>query len=133
MTACITYFDMGAWPVFVGFTASAKAFRKEMKRLKMKDGPDFLASDHANASAHYFTHQGKLTVIITIGSTKGRTNEQVAAMVAHEAVHVAQEMWRHLGEKNPGDEAEAYLVQLIVQSCLQEIWDSGMVRRTEPA
>lgn len=128
----IRYFNMGAWPVYVGFTASADAFAKEMKRLSVKE-PDRFVNDRANATTHFLENDGTLTCIITLGATKGRSKEQIAAIVAHEAVHVAQELWRHLGERNPGDEQEAYLVQQITQECLQELWSPKSSRQTEPA
>jgi len=128
----IRYFNMGAWPIYVGFTASEKAFNKEMKRLSVKEPGRFIATTHANATTHYFENEGTLTCIITMGSIEGRSNEQVASLIAHEAVHVAQELWRHVGEKTPGHEQEAYLVQQIVQECLQDLWKSNMTKRTEP-
>ena len=127
----ITYFNMGPWPIYVGFTQSKKGFAKEMKRLGITDCP-FIANDHSNASAHYLTKDGALTCIITMDKRKGRMIEQVAGLIAHEATHVAQELWAHIGERNPGREAEAYLVQMIVQCCLQQACNTGRVRKTEP-
>jgi hypothetical protein len=128
----IRYFNMGAWPVYVGFTSSDKAFQAEMKRLAVEEPGKFLSRAGANATTHYLDNDGTLTCIITIGCTKGGSKSQVAALIAHEAVHVVQEMWSHLGETNPGREQEAYLVQQITQECLQELWSPRSERRTEP-
>lgn len=127
----IRYFNMGQWPVYVGFSSSPKAFEREMKRINIK-GCSFLNSTHANATTHFLTCDDGLTCIIALGDTKDRSKEQVAALIAHEAMHVVQEMWSHLGETNPGRECEAYLVQHIVQNCLQEAWKSGKTRSTAP-
>lgn len=127
----IHYFPMGPWPIYVGFTQSRKAFAREMKRLKVSGVP-FLGSTHANATTHFLDKSGALTAIITLGSTKGASTEQVAAMIAHEAVHVAQELWVNTGEKRPGAEAEAYLVQHVTQACLSHVFKSGLERRSAP-
>jgi len=127
----ITYFHMGQWPVYCGFTTSPKKFEREMSRLSITD-QKFIATDYANATTHILTKEGVLTFIITMAYEKKRSIEQVASMIAHEAVHVAQEMWQQFGEREPGREAEAYLVQHVVQCCLQEYFKTGRVRRSAP-
>jgi len=129
---CIAYYGMGQWPIYVGFTQSPKAFRKEMKRLAISNPPEFLGSTHANATTHVLERNGTLTCIITFGKTKGRPVEQIAGLIAHEAVHVAQELWAAIGEHKPGAEAEAYLVQMITQCCLQDALDTGRERKEYP-
>ena len=126
----ITYFHMGAWPLYVGFTKSRKAFAKEMKRLSCP-GVAFV-NPGANATMHTLVNDGTTTCIIAFDKQKGRSLEQEAALIAHEAVHVAQELWAAIGEHQPGREAEAYLVQQIVQCCLQEAWASGRTRSSAP-
>lgn len=128
----VEYFHMGQWPLYIGFTMSQKAFKKEMKRLNVDKPAKFLASDNANATTHYLKSDGVLTCIITMHDPKSRPVEQVASMIAHEAVHVAQELWEQIGEDNPGREAEAYLVQYITQCCLQVALDTGRERKSAP-
>jgi len=128
----ISYYGMGQWPIYVGFTKSPKAFRKEMKRLKVSNPPSFLANDHSNAATHFLVHEGKTTCIITMHPPGDRPIEQVAGIIAHEAVHVAQELWDNIGEREPGKEAEAYLVQMITQCCLQDALDTGRCRKEAP-
>ncbi len=127
----IAYFNMGPWPIYVGFTTSPKRFAREMKRLGC-EGVASLASDHANATTHHLIKDGSATAIIAMQKDKKRSPEQVAALIAHEAVHVAQELWSNIGERTPGREAEAYLVQMIVQCCLQEVLDTGRTRKEAP-
>ena len=129
----IDYLNMGPWPMYLGFTMSPKAFRKELKRLDVQEAVSFTASDHANATVHFLTSKGHYLAIITMPKPpKAISVEQIAAMLAHEAVHVAQDFWPHIGERSPGKEAEAYLVQHIVQFCLQIALNTGRTRRTEP-
>lgn len=129
---CIAYFHMGPWPFYCGFTTKPKAFRLEMERLKIKPAPDFTASTHANATTHFLEKDGVLTAVITMQNPKSRSIEQVAGLLAHEATHVVQEVWEQFGERQPGKEAEAYLVQHIVQCCLQVAYKTGRVRKSEP-
>lgn len=129
---CIAYFGMGPWPIYVGFTDSPKAFRKEMKRLKVANPPEFILNSHSNATAHTLEFEGSLTTIITMEPAKGKPVEQVAALIAHEAVHVAQQLWEHIGEDRPGREAEAYLVQMVTQCCLEVALATGRERKEQP-
>lgn len=130
--AHIRYCNMGPWPGYVGFTTSAKAFQRELKRLAVPEKVAFMGSPRANATTHFFEKDGSTTAIITIGKPKSVSFEQYAAMIAHEAVHVVQMLWRDIGEKEPGDEAEAYAVQHIVQFCLQEAYKTGRERKLIP-
>jgi len=131
----ITYFHMGQWPVYVGFTTSPKAFRKELKRLGIKRDVPFAARARADAATHYLTSEyGKTCCIITMPSCGKRSHSQYAALVAHEAMHVIQEMHRELNNDRPfGDEADAYLIQCIVQNCLQEAFQENLVTAYEPS
>jgi predicted RecB family nuclease len=126
---------MGTWPCYVGFTVSQKAFKREMERICPKQEVPFLGSSRANATTHFLTKDGATTAIIAMMSPKRAkvSFEQYAALVAHEAVHVAQQIWLDIGEKEPGKEAEAYFVQHIVQFCLQEAYKTGRCRRLIPA
>lgn len=129
----VEYYGMGQWPIFVGFTTSRKAFKREMKRLSVSPCPEFLVNDRSNAATHFFTHEGQTTCIITMNKPEAnRPVEQVAGMIAHEAVHVAQELWENVGEREPGKEAEAYLVQMITQCCLQDALETGRSRKEAP-
>lgn len=54
-------------------------------------------------------------------------------MIAHEAQHVVQYIREEFnGHHDFGVENEAYLLQYIVQSCLQELWKTKRVMRTRP-
>lgn len=127
----IEYIPMGPWPYFVGFSTSAEDFAAEVKRLKVETEVEFIRGK--GATTHHFEHgDGSAISILAIEPySRRRTREQYAALVAHEAVHVLQAMQRELGELGP--EAEAYIVQHIVQTVLQSAWKSRMVGRTAPA
>lgn len=115
------YFDAGAWPIYIGFTRSEAEFIKELKRLKVPN--EHIGSFCKGGAAMHTleSENGGLTCIITLHEWKGYELAQVAAMVAHEAVHVAQALWEHIGEREPGKEAEAYFIQWLTQCCLLEL------------
>lgn len=133
----IHYLNMGPFPVFVGFTTSPADFHHEMKRLDVADPPSsHLGRESANATTHYLTSpNNKLTCIIVMPPHKrnGATREQYASLLAHEALHVVQEMRSELNQNEPFcRETESYLVQQIVQECLQIAWKTNRVRSTAP-
>jgi len=117
MAGKVHYFHMGCYPLYLGFCTDPAAFAKEIKRLKVEGDVPFLGRDSANATLHAFECNKELNFIICM-DPKGATQEQIAALLAHEAVHAAQVLWESIGETRPGEEAEAYLVQYIVQNCL---------------
>lgn len=125
---------MGQWPVFVGFTTDEAAFKRCIKRLKITDDVPFLGHIRANATTHIFERNGSLTFVITLQPvTRRQTREQVAALIAHECMHVIQEMRRELSRGGHfDDESEAYLLQHLVQHCLQEAWKTGRKRAIAP-
>ena len=99
-------------PLCVGLCLSEKKFRKEMKRLGVNDPPEFVISGK-DATAHFFTKGDEQSVIVTLGETKGRTKEEVYALLVHEAVHIWQSVRDSMGEKFPSMEFEAYSIQQI--------------------
>jgi hypothetical protein len=130
----IRYPCLGPWPGFIGLCFDEKTFHKELKRLGVKRKVDFLASPHADASLHYFVSKPNGAIyMLAVGSVEGRSKEQVAGLIAHEATHIIQRMREHLaGGESLGDEAEAYIVQMVVQDTLQYLWKTNKVRRSEP-
>lgn len=129
------YLNLGPWPYYLGVTTSPKAFSREMKRLKIGNDIPFFGRVNANATAHFFQVKSKSCAIITVQpfDKKTVTKEMFAALIAHEAMHVVQDMQEQLaGSKSLGVEAEAYLIQQIVQEALQIAWKTGKCIRREP-
>jgi len=126
----VHYMNTGPWPYYIGFTTDEAAFAREMRRLKVGN-VDFFGSAHANATAHFLRNNGTCMAIICMAPKQRRiTKEQYAALLAHEATHVIQDMRESLGDL--GKEAEAYLVQQIVQEGLQLAWNTGKATRKVP-
>ena len=94
-------------------------FHKELKKLKIPkaDWPEFMVSDHANATVHYFENKKvhEKCCIVCLGPTKGCSKIQVYSILVHEAVHIWQAIRDSIGEKRPASEQEAYAIQSIAQ------------------
>lgn len=125
----IKYLDMGPWPVYVGLTCDERKFRREMLRLFPNDGQDirFIDNDHSAATTHIIRRPGEqLTMVIAIGPRGERDWQAYAALVAHEVTHVVQEMRMEFitvsspSREGLGAEAEAYIMQYVLQSCLYQ-------------
>jgi hypothetical protein len=72
-----------------------------------------------------------MAIIVMCPPSRRASKEQYASLLAHEAVHVVQEMREKLGDL--GSEAEAYLVQQIVQEGLQVAWKTGRTTVKTPS
>lgn len=128
------WLNMGPWPYYVGFTTETAAFDREMRRLKIEQPEAAISvrSGRVDATTHFLRAGDKsaTAIIVMPPHTRSYSKEQYAALLAHEATHVLQDMRECLGEL--GSEAEAYLMQMMVQEGLQTAWKSGRERRQKP-
>lgn len=114
---------MGFLPGYFGFTTDPKAFAKEVRRLGCKDQVDMISGGAAATHHTFHKANGDFTSIVTLDlrKTKGRTRAQIAAVLAHEAVHVWQTNEEWMRETKPGREIEAYAIQYFTQCMLSEL------------
>lgn len=112
----------GVFPCNIGFTRSRKQFYKAVKTYASNPEEYEFGDDAARLTIiakpkdNYFR-----TFIITV-NWEGESKATMAALIAHEATHLCQYLWEQIGEHEPGHEAEAYLVQSIVQQILEIEW-----------
>lgn len=110
----------GPYPVNIGFTAHHKDLSKLHKRLMGCAAVEPVGGD---AYTWFFNEKPdgeyKYVVISMAPGWADLEPWDLAGVIAHEAVHVAQYVWEIIGEQNPGSEAEAYLVQTITRSILK--------------
>lgn len=95
-------------------------FNKELKRLKVPMSEcNSWQVDGALATTHFIvSKKGGRATIVCIPIKDEPTNE-VASLLVHEAVHVVQEYFRHIGETNAGDEIMAYAIQNVSFALLE--------------
>ena len=95
-------------------------FRSAVKHIKACAELEWISNAHSQATAHTFSGPHGLTVVVCIRDWQGRDPVEVAGLLIHEAVHAWQQYADHIGERNPGDEQEAYAIQSIAQELLSE-------------
>ena len=95
------------------------AYKDACKQLGIDSSHPWIAGPTADATAHVIDSNVGVTVIVCISGWEGRDPIEVCGMLIHEAVHVWQEHIALIGEKNPGNEQEAYAIQMISQNLLE--------------
>jgi hypothetical protein len=103
-------------PIYYALCTSQKDYEKELKRIGINPQPGITGSQGATLNM-MTSKDGKECAIICIFNHT-LDYEQIASMLAHEAVHLFQEIKENIGERNPSAEFEAYCIQCITQNLL---------------
>lgn len=108
----------------IRITHSKKRLRKWCESIGADYEPIEKKMETADAIANSFiNHDGRLLFIVWMHDTTDDSAAQDAALLAHEAVHVAQAYFDYMGEDKPGDEQYAYVVQHATHYLVQEHFD----------
>lgn len=112
-------------PFFYTLCTTEAQFHRELRMLKLppRKWPEFQATGQSHATAHFFRKfDDKLISIVTLrpDAMENLAGPTIAALLVHEAVHIWQAIKSQIGEKNPGDETEAYAIQTISQRLMEE-------------
>lgn len=111
----INYFYMAMIPMYFAFTTDKRAFDREMKRLEIKDPPEWIGETPACTHSLVNGKTGRSISIVCLDRSrlsKDRRNEALA-LIVHEAVHVWQHALKAMNAKTPHGEFEAYTIQYI--------------------
>lgn len=103
---------------YIGICISEKAFKKELKRLKVPDDVPWIKTPQADATLHWLVKEGRLTGIVCLRVRKGIEHNQIVSLLVHESVHIWQEIRTSIGELNPSAEFEAYTIQHFSQKLI---------------
>lgn len=99
---------------------SEKAFLAAMKHCRIASPPEWV-SHPAHARAYMLENgDGEQVAVVGMRGWEGRDPIEVAGLLVHEAVHVWQAYVARIGERNPGDEQEAYAIQGIAQELMAD-------------
>lgn len=93
---------------------------KVCKQIKLKHYDVFPS---VGADTRTIEYKGRIICVVCFAPPKGKTKHEINALLVHEATHVWQQFCKDIGEKNPGDEQEAYAIQRISQNLMEEFWD----------
>lgn len=98
---------------YVALCTSEEAYDAALRHIKAHQRPVFV-SDGADATTHFFEHKGKTCALVCVRESE-RSSIEIAGLLVHEAVHIWQTYCEDVGERNPGDETEAYAIQTFAQ------------------
>lgn len=111
------WIDLRIFPVYVAFTTKKKTFDYMMDWMNVTNPPVFV-SEAANAMTHYFAKGPQLTIVVTMfPKDKDMPWEVYVGLMAHECMHVVQEIQEKVGRRSDR-ETEAYLIQRLLMDCL---------------
>ena len=105
---------------FLALCASEAQFLRVHNGMKAQNPPPGWLNPGANATTHHYdTPEGKTAIVVCVDARHAGDYERLAALLAHEAVHVWQHYRDHvLREAKPCAETEAYVIQSILQKLL---------------
>lgn len=100
-------------PVSWALCVTEEEFHSTLKAMDVDRHrwPEFFGSRVADATTHFFEKDGKTRAVVTIKNIPALRLEVIYALLAHEAMHIWQEIRTITGEKAPSSEYEAYAVQ----------------------
>lgn len=92
--------------------------RERALRLARRLGASVTFVEGAHAQTNGFDSGDDLVCFVLL-EAEVRDQDQLASLMAHEAVHVSQIILDHFGEGEPGEETRAYLVQGVTHALLE--------------
>jgi hypothetical protein len=118
----VVWIERGWQPVAAGFVPSAKAWDREIKRLRApKPRPAYPSI--ANFGRHTQLLENDTTkesvILVTVGNGSERDPLEVIITIVHESVHVWQFICRVIGESSPGIETEACAIESISRALIE--------------
>lgn len=117
----------------IRFTHSLKRARRVIK--KMCGSADSWQAIASNARTSCLTHpqDGTAVYLVWMDDDLERPASADAALLAHEAVHVAIDYLKCIGEDEPGEELRAYTVQTITQYLCERhfAWKKRKLKQAE--
>lgn len=91
-----------------------------MKACRQPTTP-YLSTPRADATTHLLCNdKGEPVAIVALGDMSKHSSIEIAGLLVHEAVHVWQEHCANIGERRCGSEQEAYGIQGIAQTLMEE-------------
>ena len=118
----IAWGNRGWTPVRFGFCPSRKAWESFTKKAGI---PEPYPEVGAARITTFDSRGGDVVCLLTmVPNWREYSKVAIAGLVAHEAVHVWQEVRKAMREENPSPEFEAYSVQAIFQELIWAIEES---------
>jgi hypothetical protein len=107
--------DLGQWPSALFITNDKRTY-DSFHRKKTGAAPPVPFPPHGGGAVMSMQRGADCILLMGIGAQSNR--DELAITIAHEATHAMRWILEHAGEKQPGTECEAYLVEHIVRQAL---------------
>lgn len=72
----------------------------------------------SSATTHLLQRGHDIASVVCLGPHEDVEPIMLAGLLVHEAVHIVEQLFRHMDEKTPGEETRAYLTQSISQQLM---------------
>ena len=117
-----------AWPTYVGFCPSERAYKKYLKEHTQDKDEYPRTGGHVKVFEN--EKERSITVLVFIGDHVDKSTDRVgiAAIIAHECMHVMQRIHRDMGVRERDDEVEAYTLQNLMHFVM-DIYNQTRVKR----
>lgn len=109
------WIDLGPYPVDLGFCSGEADWNREMKRLRLT----FPYPTSVGTVSRVI--DSPLCLIVTLNGLEELHPIQRVGAAVHEAAHVWQQILSYIQEEAVGHETEAYFIQWIVESFIEEM------------
>lgn len=106
---------------YVVLVLSDKQYQAAMRHLKVpkSDRSTWISNPHSDATVHTVENPAHGQCFIVALRVKESTDPtSIVGLLVHESVHIWQHFCRHIGERYPSDEFEAYAIQRLSQNLI---------------
>jgi hypothetical protein len=91
------------------------------KHMDVKPRDEWIKTPQADATTHFLKNKrNELVVIVCLSGYENRTPIEMVGLIIHEVVHIWQEWCAYYGETHPASEQEAYAIQNLSQTLMEE-------------
>lgn len=105
---------------YMALVTSEDQYLQALKHCNLSPIDTWISTPQADATTHFLEDANKdVVAIVAIRVPPERTGIAIAGLLVHEAVHIVQHYFAHIGEHNPAAEQEAYAVQNVAQELMR--------------
>lgn len=108
--------DIGPYPIKAYYTPTKKSWHRLLKKLGLTDEPYPIDDSAGKCCIYKNPKNGDPICIIVIAPPGDHELHSMLGVIAHECMHVWQEVRARIGEEFPSIEFEAYTIQSLVAS-----------------
>lgn len=121
-------------PVNYGLCLSEAAWRKELKKLEVRnhDSHPFLHHTAGAATNKFTDGEGNTVIVVTMHPMTDADIIEIHGILLHEAVHIWRMICKYICERKPSHEFEAYGIQSIAVNLMESYREQTTPKETKP-